>query len=443
MKKISKTICTLLSIAFVFQLSVFAQSTIAYSSLDILRDELTLEKCATLQAPLVFTDADFENALGTELEYITITALPDPSVGVLKFAGNDVYENQSIIRKNISLLKFVPTTKSSERTEFGFSGIGGDVSCSATCSISVLDTENEAPISRNGSFEAFSGIQLSERLPCSDFEGDALTVEILSYPKNGLLRINGESFTYTSQANFEGKDSFSYRVSDVFGNLSAESEVTLSVSTPATKVRYDDMNTHWGYTSAIAMTELGLMGGKSEGDKLLFCPEQEISRGDFLAMAMIICGYEENISLGSVSAFADDKNIPHNIKSYASYAQSVGIVSGYESAAGQIFGSTQSITRAEAASMISRMLEEKGYDLLPIDYADIDAPAFAKKCMGQLLSIGIINGDTNGNLMADSKMTRAMASKMLTNLSEYVEKTEQAKEEKGFFAKILDFFKGE
>lgn len=442
MKKISKIICSVLSAIFILQMSATATSG-TFSSLDIIREQLTLEKCVSAQSPLIFTSDDFENALGTELEYITITALPDPSVGVLKFAGNDVYENQSIIRKNISLLKFVPTTASIESTEFEFSGIGGDLVSSAVCNISVLDTENKAPLCQNSSFEVFSGIQFTEKLPCSDFEGDALTVEVLSYPQNGILRVNGESFTYTALETFNGKDSFEYRVSDVYGNSSASSEIVLSVSEPSTKVRYDDMNSHWGYTSALAMTELGLMGGKSEGDKLLFCPEEEISRGDFLAMAMIICGYEENITLGSVSAFADDKNIPHNIKSYASYAQSVGIVSGYESASGQIFGSTDSITRAEAASMISRMLENKGYDVLPIDYADIDAPAFAKKSMGHLLGIGIISGDTDGNLMADSKLTRVQASKMLTNLSEYVEKTETEKEEKGFFAKILDFFKGE
>lgn len=443
MKKFSKIICTLLSIVFVLQMSVTAQNSNTFSSLDIIREELTLEKCATIQSPLVFTSADFENALGTELEYITITALPDPMVGVLKFAGNDVYENQSIIRKNISLLKFVPTTDNIESTEFGFTGLGGDIVCSAVCNISVLDTENKAPISQSKSYEAFSGIVLCEKLPCSDFEGDTLTVEVLSYPKNGILRIVGESFTYESLGNFKGKDSFEYQVKDVYGNTSGSAEIVLSVSAPATKVRYDDMSDHWAYTSAVSMTQLGLMGGKSEGDKLLFCPEQEISRGDFLAMAMIICGYEENVSLGSVSAFADDRNIPHNIKSYASYAQSVGIVSGYDSAVGQIFGSTESITRAEAASMISRMLENKGYEVLPIDYADIDAPAFAKKSMGHLLGIGIISGDTDGNLMAGSKMTRAQASKMLTNLSDYVEKAEEAKEEKGFFAKILDFFKGE
>ncbi len=441
MRKFLNLIYSMLSALFIFQLSAAASDT--FCSLDIIREELTLEKCVSVQSPLVFTSDDFENTLGTELEYITITALPDPSVGVLKFAGSDVYENQSIIRKNISLLKFVPTTDSTEKTEFGFSGIGGDISCSAVCNISILDTENKAPLCHNGSYEAFSGIQLTEKLPCSDFEGDTMTVEVLSYPKNGILKVNGESFTYKAQGNFNGKDSFKYRVSDIYGNCSDSAEIILTVSEPSTKVRYDDMDNHWGYTSAISMTELGLMSGKSDGDKLLFCPEEEISRGDFLAMSMIICGYEENISLGSVSAFADDKNIPHNIKSYASYAQSVGIVSGYESAVGQIFSSTESITRAEAASMISRMLENKGFDILPIDYADIDAPAFAKKSMGHLLSIGIISGDADGNLMAEGKLTRAQATKMLTNLSDYVEKAEEAKKEKGFFAKILDFFKGE
>ena len=49
----------------------------------------------------------------------------------------------------------------------------------------------------------------------SDLDGDALTTTILSGPSNGTVAVvNGDSIIYTPNANFNGKDTLTYVISD-------------------------------------------------------------------------------------------------------------------------------------------------------------------------------------------------------------------------------------
>ncbi len=63
----------------------------------------------------------------------------------------------------------------------------------------------------------------------TDGDGDPLTVQLVSGPSHGSLTLNPDgSFTYTPNSNFNGEDSFTYRVSD--GNLDSNvATVTITV----------------------------------------------------------------------------------------------------------------------------------------------------------------------------------------------------------------------
>jgi len=85
---------------------------------------------------------------------------------------------------------------------------------------------NVAPDARNDSYSvsedgllvrsAATGVLLND----VDANLDKLQVTLLSGPANGTLNLNPNgSFTYDSNANFSGKDSFTYRVSDGRGGL--------------------------------------------------------------------------------------------------------------------------------------------------------------------------------------------------------------------------------
>ncbi len=65
----------------------------------------------------------------------------------------------------------------------------------------------------------------------TDANGDALTITSVSKPQFGAATTDGQSVTYTPNANFVGNDSFSYFVSDGKGGTAAGS-VTLTVNGP-------------------------------------------------------------------------------------------------------------------------------------------------------------------------------------------------------------------
>ncbi len=67
-------------------------------------------------------------------------------------------------------------------------------------------------------------------LVASDADGDALSYRLMSHPNKGSLRLDSSSgeFSYTPKANLNGRDSFSFKVSD--GRLeSAVATVKISI----------------------------------------------------------------------------------------------------------------------------------------------------------------------------------------------------------------------
>lgn len=443
MKKYFSVICALLASLFILGTgTAYSKKYELSPALEIIGEAIELKKCTLANREVKFTVQDFDNTLGSEVEYITITELPEPGLGVLKYAGNDVYENQSVSRKNIGLLKLVPAQDVCASINFGFSASDSKGISTSVCTVNVLESVNLAPGTKDMEYSAMSGIGLVKSIEVFDPEGDAASIEIVAYPENGLLKLSDACFTYTAPDGFTGKDSFSYRAVDVYGNASDIAEALISVSAPETELRYDDMQGHWGYTSALTLSEMGLMGGTEEGEKLLFCPDEPISRGDFLAMAMISAGLEEKVSLGSRTTFADDAEIPSNIRSYASYAMASGIISGYTLGDGStVFESGGSITRAEAASVLSKLIGSTPgiYEASFIDAMSV--PEWAKDSFSSLVSIGVINGNPNGELEPARSLTRAEAAQLLCNTREYLEERTEAQDPKPtLIGRILSFF---
>ncbi len=402
-------------------------------AMEILSKSLGMKRSVVKGSAISFDGRDFEEVLGRSVEYITVTSLPDPSVGTLTFAGSEIAENQSFTRRNLALLRF-NSSGTVGSTSFGFCGDGG---VGAVCTVNALENANSSPTATDAEYRAVSGVGLTRSFEVSDPDGDRLVLEIVDYPENGTVTTGGSSFVYTAAEGFSGKDGFTYRALDSNG-ASALAKVTVSVSSPKSGIAYGDMSGHWGHTSAMRLTELGLITPDSEGN---FNPEDGIGRGDFLAMAMICAGLEDEVSLGAVTTFADDAQIPSNIRSYASYAKACGIVSGYRASDGRaVFGSDGEITRAEAARVLANILGESPR-IHEFDFVDAAAvPSWAKDSFSTLVSLGIINGTPDGVLAPDRALTRAEAARMLCNTVDFIEEKQQERSE-GFFERLANLFK--
>ena len=182
-------------------------------AMEILSKSLRMKKSVVKGSSVSFDGRDFEEVLGRSVEYITVTSLPDPTVGVLTFAGSEISENQSFTRRNLALLRF-NSNGSVGSTSFGFCGDGG---VGAVCTVNALESANSSPRANDTEYRAVSGVGLTRSFEVSDPDGDMLVVEIVGYPENGTVTTSGNNFVYTAADGFSGKDSFTYRAVDSNG----------------------------------------------------------------------------------------------------------------------------------------------------------------------------------------------------------------------------------
>ncbi|MBE6680741.1 MAG: hypothetical protein E7600_00445 [Ruminococcaceae bacterium] len=403
-------------------------------AMDIIADRLEMRRCISDGTSLGFTPDDLSSLMGSGVKEVTVAQLPKPDSGTLMLSGVAVKEGQTISRDEMSELCF--SSKSGYEGEAAIVFKSNDLKASVY--LSIVSDINHAPETADMTVETQKNIAVFAGALAADPEGDSIVLEIVDYPDNGSVRVSADGqLVYRPLSEYTGSDSFSYKATDVYGNSSKETTVQVKVSRPAAEIYFDDMKNHWAHNSAVKMASTGLMTGERVDGKLCFMPENDMTRGDFLALSLIMTGHEKDIPVVTKTVFADDKMIPANIKSYAQYAYDKGIVSGYDNGDGTVnFESTGSVSRAEAAVITSRILglsEES--DALP-SYKDAsDIPVWAGNAVYTLSSLGIINGDVQGVFSADKKLSRAEGAQMICNVADYVEdkNQEEKKKEKNLF----------
>ncbi|WP_198295061.1 Ig-like domain-containing protein [endosymbiont of Ridgeia piscesae] len=93
-----------------------------------------------------------------------------------------------------------------------------------------INSINDAPLASAASLEIDEDGAIQGTLVASDADGDALSYRLMSQPTKGSLRLDSSSgeFSYTPKTNLNGRDSFSFKVSD--GRLeSAVATVKISI----------------------------------------------------------------------------------------------------------------------------------------------------------------------------------------------------------------------
>ncbi len=404
-------------------------------AMDIISQNLELKKCTVSSSVMSFSTDDFDSLFGRQVEAVTVISLPNEDSGRLTLSGMAVREGQTIDRNSVGELCFTSGDGFTGNVSIVFES--GDTE--GLCRVNVLKTANFAPQTGKQSVTTQKNVAVYKTFSAADPENDGMTYEFINYPRHGSVNVSsgGEVFVYRPLDGFVGNDSFSYVAFDEYGNRSDEQTVQIKVSRPACDVYFDDMKEHWAHNSAIKMASTGLMTGVTDDEgKLCFSPEADMTRGDFLALCLIMAGHEKNIPFVSQTGFCDDSLIPANIKSYAWYAYDKGIISGYDNGDGTVnFESASSITKAEAAVIVDKILDipENEGDLPA--YKDASAiPVWAGSAISTLSACGIINGMPGGEISADKTLTRAEGAEIICNVASYIEdKEKEKKKEKNLF----------
>ncbi len=376
-----------------------------------------------------FSEQVFARSLNVDvaaLDYITVRTLPSVADGELLMGSTRVEEGQVISAANLKMLCYVAADETAEsRACFTFSPDGAVYEIA--CNIYVLKDINYSPTVSIASGEALSVSTHKNfvgygTLTAYDPEGDALTFEIVRSPKHGILVMTDSAcgeYVYLPRIGYRGEDSFTYVVRDVYGNYSASATVSVQVSEPSVAVTYADMEGRRDYNAALTMAEAGIMQGTVQDDKTYFYPEQTVSRLDFLTMAMQAMGVGSVPSV-SDTGFADDADIPTDAKGYVSAAYSLGYIKGTIDIEGNLcFSPNDTITRAEAAVILRRMVDAKEAELTPAFADASDIPAWASEAISTLSSLGVMT-PTGGEISPNAPVTRGQTAMMLSALQRVV-----------------------
>jgi len=422
MKKIiAATLVTLLMIS-ALGISVFASVSYFGYGATVVAGGVNMVKTGLLGKKLCFSDADFKSMLClAEFESITVTKLPPSSEGTLLLAGRRVTEGRVIKQKNLGALVFVPSSSELTESSFRFKVNGGS-GVEHECIMKFIGKVNYAPKidSDAVSSEAVrtqENITVYSRLQAEDPEGDKLEYIIVSYPKRGSIELVDKAsgkYAYTPDADYTGKDSFIYVARDEFGNYSSPLKVTLRVNERMCDTVYADMEKREEYNAAVAMTAMGIMGGRVLGDSLYFMPDEEISRAEFVSLVMKSSGIRADSTLKK-TYFDDDSEIPTALKGYVATAERLGFIGGDFVDGRLLFSPNEKITKYEAAKIMAAILgadenaEESVFD------EDESIPVWARAGVSCMHSIGVF--DEEDVLESTSSVTRADVAEYLYRLS--------------------------
>lgn len=388
-------------------------------ALSILSRDLSIVRSGLCGSDVRFCAADFADAIGVDsIGKAVITSLPEASSGRLMLGSLEVMKNQTISAENLSALRFVPSDKAERDCCFTVR-TGKEQEYDLKCTVRITSELNRAPSGGNDkiSLKTYKNIAITGKMTATDPENDQLTYEIVSGAEKGLLVMTDKTggYVYTPMKNYTGRDSFSYRATDAYGNCSEIITVGITVSRSANGTVFDDMIGAPAHFAAITVSDKGIMTGAEMNGCLLFDPEGKLTRAEFLAMAMKTAGCDTfGIGQGTVSVFADDSDIPAEYRQYVICAYNSGLLTPDASdAAGKpIFDPRADITVADALVMLNGILKSEMTAVRPALAVPDSLDSETAAAVSALYAAGIIDSAKD----LSSELTRADAARMLCRI---------------------------
>jgi len=384
-------------------------------AISVMQEDFEMIKTGVGSNTVSFSEEDFVNVLGeSAFTGIVIQSLPAPTDGVLKLGTQDVAEGQTVERNMLAALRFIPAGEGCTAV-FNFLPCEASYEAPFVCTVYMLDTLNFAPSADACNVNAKENIPVYGNLSAKDPDGDEITYHAVSLPKNGNLKLleNGE-FIYTATASGAATDSFSYYARDRYGNCSDIAVVSVKTTANASGIVYADLEKSECALPAAVLAEKGALIGEKIGDEWLFSPEKNVTRGDFLMMAMRMCDMDVSLIAANQSGFADSESFTAAQNRYISTAARMGLVIGLDTESGRCFCPNEPITSEQASTLLGRIAQYKELSFGQSVAASIDEEGvISDEGLAMLSSVGLVKGEERKTVL-----TRADVAQLLYTLTE-------------------------
>jgi len=177
---------------------------------------------------------------------------------------------------------------------------------------------------------------------------------------------------------------------------------------------FSDTEDNWAKDILSFMYSKGIVNGESADGILKFNPQKQMTRSEFAVMMVNYLGVDtmdyQNVNL----PYTDLDTIPFWALDSFKVLYELGIVKGrYISDTESCADPLTSISRAEAATIVSRILPS-GIFKSDIDFADkADIPYWAEEGIATLINVGAMKGYEDGTLKPMQALTKAESAKIL------------------------------
>lgn len=341
---------------------------------------------------------------------VCITGLPDAEYGTIQLGARVIRTGDILTKEQLEQMTFSPVrSESDSEATVNYLPIYSDrVDPEATMVISIHGKEDKAPVAEDSSMETYKNLANEGKLKASDPENQALTFTLTREPKRGTVELRADgTYLYTPKNNKVGTDSFTYTATDPAGNVSREATVTIEILKPTDSKQYADTAGRDCQFAAEWLRNTGIFSGETVSGQNCFSPDEEVSRGDFLAMLMQVLDLPVDRTV-SYTGFADE--CADWLKPYLAAAMRCGIVSGYPSEAGAVFCPDQTITSMEAAVMLSNALD-----------LSVSADATEDETLPVWAAQSVAAVNCQGLSLPEGGLTRSDAAKVLYQVSKLAE----------------------
>ncbi len=172
----------------------------------------------------------------------------------------------------------------------------------------------------------------------------------------------------------------------------------------------------WAKDSIKALRNMGVISGNGDGT---FAPNREVTREEFLKMALQAAGIKGN---GNVDMAFTDVDANAWYYPYIAIAYEAGIVNGMSETT---FGIGEKITRADMAVMLKRIMDYKNIGIekkvAAYVFDDFDTiPDYARASVTALAQAQLMNGKGDNNFEGNASATRAESAVAIYRIYNYM-----------------------
>lgn len=317
---------------------------------------------------------------------ICITGLPEDSLGSVLLGSRVLRPGDVLTAGQVAQMTFVSSgSETDSSAQISYLPIyEGRVDACAAMTIGIRGKENQPPVAEDSAMETYKNLPNTGKLKVTDPEGQSMTFTVTRGPKRGTVTLGDDgSFTYTPKHNKVGVDSFTYTATDPAGKVSREATVTITILKPSDASEYSDTAGKDCRFAAEWMKHTGIFVGETLGESTCFCPEKQVTRGEFVTMlvkALDIPTDEEVTYTG----YTDE--IPQWLQPYLAAAIRSGLTAGLPWQ--ETFGPEEAITGAEASVLLQNALDLTAAPEA-MAQSDVSAPDWAQSSLTALSGSGI------------------------------------------------------